>query len=124
MSSTIPQRQIIGKLDEIFPKQREAIRSTCAQLKARLDAEEWSAGYVLEQAKASATAWSSWAQRIADNQTEILAAIAATGADQQDFVDRFSEITTAANTIAAATVANIDTRLAAIIDALPQETIL
>lgn len=101
--------------------QRRATNRQCTSIKAELD--QYSVPQMaLDKAQAFATNLGATLDQLQAKQAEILSAASAVGVS--DFAARWTELDTVRTTLQSATVANIATRLQAVISGLPDETIL
>lgn len=123
MAWTVQQKLLVDALADALVKQRRAIRSACLSLKAHLDSGNYSAAYAAERAKQLGLQWQGWAAKVEGVRAEAVAALAEFNANASDFGTRFNNLNDAANACATATAANVGTRLQAVVDGLPEETV-
>ena len=121
MAFTIQQHRLTQRVAEMLVGQRRATRIQCQAIKAELD-QYAIPQLALDKSQVFAANLLSFLTTLQNNQTEILAAATAVGLS--DFASRWSDLNTARDALATATTANIAARLQAVIDGLPEETIL
>lgn len=122
MAHTILQARLVQRVSELLVQQRRATKQQCQAIKTELDTYS-AAQLALDKAQTFATNLGAFLDNLQANQTEILAAATAVGVT--DFVTRWQALDDARDTLlVGATTGNIGTRLQAIINGLPDETIL
>lgn len=101
---------------------RRDLRSECATLKARLDANEWTAAYVQVQANNQGNALVALLQKLADHQAAVEAALLEWSVPVQDTRDDYNLLRTAAEAMRDATAANVSATLTQILSQVPAKT--
>ncbi len=120
MAYTIQQSRLVNRVSEILVSQRRATKLHCVSIKAEFDQYN-TPQLTLDKAHTFAANLGAVLDGLADKQEEITTAATLVGVS--DFVSRWQELQTVRTTLASATTANIGTRLTAIVNGLPDETI-
>ena len=121
MPHTILQARLVNRVAEILVNQRRATKVECQAIKTQLDTYSVPQ-LALDRAQQFAANLGSLLDSLQSNQTEIMAAATAVGVS--DFATRWQALDDARDALVGATTGNVGTRLQAIIDGLPDETIL
>ena len=121
MAYTIQQYRLTQRVAEMLVGQRRATRMQCQAIKAELDTYAVPQ-LALDKSQSFAVNLLAFLTTLQNSQAEILTAATAVGLS--DFAARWEQLSTARNALATATTANIGARLQAVIDGLPEETIL
>lgn len=121
MAHTIQQARIVARVSDLLILQRRATKQQCQSIKTELDTYNVPQ-LALDKAQTFAANLGNFLDNLQTNQTEILAAASAVGVT--DFTTRWQALDDARDALVGATTGNIGTRLQAIIDGLPDETIL
>lgn len=121
MAYTIQQARLVQVVSEKLVAQRRATRAQCQSIKSEMDAYSVPQ-MALDKSQAFATNLGAFLDRLQTNQAEILTASDLVGVS--DFVARWEELDDARTALNSATTGNIGARLQAIIDALPEETLI
>lgn len=121
MAHTIQQARLVERVSEILVNQRRATRTQCQAIIN--EQGNWSLPQMaLDKAQTFATNLGSLLDNLQSHQAEIVTAADLVGVS--DFVSRWTELNSARDALNSATTGNIMSRLQAIVDALPEETIL
>lgn len=121
MPHTIQQARICARVSDILVLQRRATKQQCQAIKTELDTYNVPQ-MALDKSQVFAANLGAMLDNLQANQTEILAAASAVGVS--DFTTRWQALDDARDALLSATTANVGTRLQAIIDGLPDETLL
>lgn len=121
MAHTIQQVRLAARVSEILINQRRATKQQCVAIKAELDTYSVPQ-LALDKSQTFSANLGNLLDTLQSHQTEILAAATAVGVT--DFLTRWQALDDARDALNTATTGNIGTRLQAIIDGLPDETIL
>ena len=123
MPYNLQQNALVNRVTETLVTERAHLRNNAANYADDINSKyvpEW----VVAEMQSLASNTRAKLNAINNNSQEIRAAVVAKDMEEQDFIDRYSELDSAVSAVEGATVDNIEARLNAIVSNLPPETLL